>query len=132
MATMSLPRGAPSRMVEAMIKKLTGERDQVKSMIKEEVEKLMQLGAEVTGITYNCSSSSARRTCITPRNMRTSYCQDGSDLNMKRMHWIFHQLPVGTLRTFLCREENMQTTKADECKVGTQKGGRNDLSQELH
>jgi hypothetical protein len=98
---MSLPRGAPPSMMEAMIKKLTGERDQVKSMIKEEVEKLMRLGAEVTGMTYNCSSSGAARTCITPRNMRTSYCQDGSDLNVKRIHWIFHELPVGTHQDIL-------------------------------
>ena len=61
----------------------------------------MRLGAEVTGMTYNCSSSSARRTCITPKNMRTSYCQDGSDLNVKRIHWIFHELPVGTHQDIL-------------------------------
>jgi hypothetical protein len=100
-AKMSLPRAAPPKMVEAMIKKLSGERVRVKSMIKEEVEKLMRLGAEVTGMTYNCSSSSARRTCITPKNMRTSYCQDGSDLNVKRIHWIFHELPVGTHQDIL-------------------------------
>jgi predicted transcriptional regulator len=65
-AVSSLPRGAPQRMIDQMITKLVSEREQVRTMIKDEVEALMQLGAEVTKMTYMCKNTDAERLCITP------------------------------------------------------------------
>jgi hypothetical protein len=52
--------------------------------------------AEVTKMTYKCKHTNAERQCITPKNMRLSYIYNGSLTNVKRIHWIFHELPLGT------------------------------------
>ena len=95
-AISNLPRGATKRVIDQMIIKLTSEREQVRMMIKDEVESLMRLGAEVTKMTYKCKNTNAERQCITPKNMRLSYIYNGSLTNVKRIHWIFHKLPLGT------------------------------------
>ena len=95
-ARLSVPGDVSERMLAAMVARVEGERMKVKLMVKEEIEKLIRLGAEITGMTYNCISSDSARQCITPRNMRQNYVQDGSELNIKRIHWIFNELPVGT------------------------------------
>ena len=88
-----------------MCLKLIQERDDVKLIIKEEVEKLMRMGTEITGMTYFCKNSNFQRPCVTPRNMRTSYCQDGSECNLKRLHWIFHNLPIGTYKDIMMNRQ---------------------------
>ena len=45
-ALSSLPRGAPQDMINEMIVKLETERGQVRTIIKDEVEALMHLGAD--------------------------------------------------------------------------------------
>jgi hypothetical protein len=79
-----------------MIEKLESERAQVQRLIKDEVEALMRLGAEVTQMTYHCKRTNVRRVCITPKNLREAYVQDGNLFNIKCIHWIFYELPVGT------------------------------------
>ena len=88
-----------------MIRRLTKDREDVKVIIKEEVEKLMRMGTEITDMTYFCNSSNLRRPCVTPRNMRTSYCQDGSASNLKRIHWIFYKLPCSTYQDILMNRQ---------------------------
>jgi hypothetical protein len=83
-------------MIDQMIIKLVLEREQVRMMIKDEVEALMRLGAEVTKMTYKCKNTNAERLCITPKNMRESYVHNGSLSNIKCIHWIFYELPLGT------------------------------------
>lgn len=95
-ARLSIPSSASDKLVAAMIQKITEERERVKTLIKREVEQLMRLGADITGMTYHCNSPNLPKPCVSPKNMRTSHCQDGSLSNLKRIHWIFHQLPFGT------------------------------------
>jgi hypothetical protein len=89
-----------------MMDKLNMKREKVRSIIKDEVENIMRLGADVTGMSYKCKSSNTQRQCLTPRNMRTNFCQDGSELNLKRMHWIFHELPVATHKDVLMQRKS--------------------------
>ena len=96
MARRNLWKTVQQGIVEANVTKLTSERKQVRRIIKDEIESLMRLGAEVTGMHYYCKSSGTSRLCITPKNIRSSYTQDVGDLNVKRIHWMFHELPVTT------------------------------------
>ena len=95
-ARLSIPSSASAKLVSLMIHKIEGERTTVKNLIKGEVERLMRLGAEITNMSYYSDSPTLPQPCITPRNMRTSFCQDGSPANIKRIHWIFNQLPFKT------------------------------------
>jgi hypothetical protein len=80
-----------------MIVRLCRERSQGQTIIKEEVEALMRLGAEVCRMTYVCkSSNAAEMMCITPKNMRESFVEDGSLRNTKCLHWMFNELPSST------------------------------------
>jgi hypothetical protein len=83
-------------MIDQMVIKLVLEREEVRRMIKDEIEALMRLGAEVTKMTYMCKNNNAERLSITPRNLRQSFLQNGSLSNVKRIHWIFYELPLGT------------------------------------
>jgi hypothetical protein len=68
------------------------ERDDVGNILRREVEKLMRLGADTCGMTYVCSSSNTSRPCTQPKNMCLSYTQNDSLMNLKRIHWMFHEL----------------------------------------
>lgn len=68
----------------------------MQTIIKEEVEALMRLGAEVCRMMYVCKTSNTERLCITPKNMRESFVQDGSLRNIKCLHWMFNELPSST------------------------------------
>jgi NAD(P)H-dependent flavin oxidoreductase YrpB (nitropropane dioxygenase family) len=63
-AVSNLPRGAPQGMIYQMITKLVSEQEQARTMIKDEVEVLMWLGAEVTKMTYMCKNTDAKKLCI--------------------------------------------------------------------
>jgi hypothetical protein len=93
MAEGSLPLGPSEITVKHMLATMTKERDEVIETVRREVEKLLRWGAETSGMTYICTSSNTTRPCLRPRNMRSSYLQDDGPLNVKRIHWIFHELP---------------------------------------
>jgi hypothetical protein len=76
-----------------MLKTMTKERDDIGDIVRREVEKLLRWGADTCGMTYVCNSSNTPRICIQPKNMRSSYLRDDGLLNLKRIHWIFHELP---------------------------------------
>jgi hypothetical protein len=96
MARRQLRIGAEDDLVEMMRRRIMEDHKKVKGMVMEELESLMRLGAEVTGMTYQCKSTGTKRMCITPKDIRSSYIQDGGNLNVKCIHWIFHELPYGT------------------------------------
>ena len=93
MAEGSLPCAPSDDSVSRMLQTLSNERDSVGAIIKAEVEKLMHWGAETAEMTFFDASANARRACLRPKNMRTSYLQDDGLLNLKRVHWTFHELP---------------------------------------
>jgi hypothetical protein len=93
MAEGSLAIAPSDESVRRMLEALSKERDDVGKIIKAEVEKLMMWGAEITEMTYFDASADMNRSCLRPRNMRNSCLQDDGLLNLKRIHWIFHELP---------------------------------------
>lgn len=104
-AISSLPRGASDELIEKTIARLVAERKQVRSIMKEEVEKLMRMGADITKMVYTDRSTMIEKTCILPKNMRESYLQDGGLMNIKRLHWIFNQLPFGVHQDVLAHRQ---------------------------
>ena len=113
-ALSSLPRGASEEMINAMILKLESDRAQVQAMMKEEVEALMRLGAQITKMVFFDKSTGTMRLCVTPKNVRDSFIKDGSNLNMKRFHWIFHELPLGTHQDVLPQRKNHMDLSVDK------------------
>ena len=89
-----------------MVEKLKTERQQVRRIMKIEVENLMRLGAEIAQMTFKCKNTSLRETCVTARNMRDSFVQDGSTFNIKCLHWIFNELPSSTHRDVLSHRKS--------------------------
>jgi hypothetical protein len=75
-------------------------------LIKGEVDKLLRLGMEITGMSFYRHNPMLREPCVTARNMRASFCQDGSLDNMKKFHFIFHQLPESTHRDVMMHRES--------------------------
>ena len=88
-----LPVGSNDTKVEAKRSQLEEERDRVTKLIRDEVELLMRWGAEICGMTYVDKGSNMSHNCFLPRQMRLSFQQDEGLLNLKRLHWIFHELP---------------------------------------
>ena len=80
----------------------------MRSIIKMEVEKLMRFGADITQMTHKDKSTGSVLTCVHPRNMRESHVQDGGLENIKRLHWIFHELPHGTHEDVLPQRQTHQ------------------------
>ena len=105
-ASRCLRGSATESVVKLCQEKLRMERRQVQRMIKDEIEALMKLGAEVTGMRYDDISTGVRRGCTTPKSMRVSYLQDNGDVNVKRVHWIFHELPLATHRDVLVQRRS--------------------------
>jgi len=89
-----------------MGKTMSDERDEVTRLVKKEIVLLMGWGAAIAGMTYRCDSGSMQRTCTSPSEMRKSYLEDEGDLNLKRIHWIFSELPWTTHRDILVQRKS--------------------------
>jgi hypothetical protein len=96
MAAAALRRDATQDMKAEMQLRLNDERQQVRLKMREQVHELLRLGADITKMTYRCPSQYGSRACVSPKNMRDSYVQDGSLLNIKRIHCMFSELPFAT------------------------------------
>ena len=107
-ALSNLPRGASQESIQRMIAQLVKERNQVRSIIKMEIEKLMRFGADVTQMSYNDKCTGSVLSCVNPKSIRESYLQDGGLENLKRLHWIFSELPFGTHQDVLPRRQTHQ------------------------
>jgi hypothetical protein len=117
MAQMNLRKGAKEDIVERMVSRLIEERKKVRALVMEEIESLMRLGADITGLTYEDKSTGGSRMCVTPKDMRLSYIQDGSAMNIKRLHWIFHELPYGTHTDVLVQRKSHMDWVVEKVKV---------------
>ncbi len=96
MAADALRRDATLVMKQEMQLRLDDERQQVRMKMKEQVHALLRFGAEITKMTYQCDSQYGSRAVVSPKTMKDSFSQDGSLLNIKRVHWIFSELPFAT------------------------------------
>jgi hypothetical protein len=55
-----------------------------------EIQKLLHEAATITGMTYNDTHTKHSLACINGRDIRASWMQDGSEVNQKRLAWIFY------------------------------------------
>jgi hypothetical protein len=102
MAARALHRDATHEMKEKMQMQLGKERQLVRLKMKEQVHELLRMGTGITRMTYTCPHCSCASTaCVSPKSMRDSYIQDGTLLNIRAIHWIFHELPFATHRDVL-------------------------------
>ena len=69
--------------------------------MKEQVHELLRMGTDITKMTYTCPNSCLPTACVSPKSMRDSCIQDGTILNIRAIHWIFHELPYATHRDVL-------------------------------
>jgi hypothetical protein len=106
MAKRHLRIGANEMIVKSMIKRLEDEQTKVGGLIVEEIGSLLRLGADVTGLTYNDKSTGGQRKCVTTKDMRSSYIEDGTAMNIKCIHWIFHELPYATHKDVLVQRKS--------------------------
>jgi hypothetical protein len=107
MARRTLAMGAPERIVREMMMRIEGERKQVRSLIKGEIEKLMRMGAEITSMTYKSNATlNEERVCTKPEHMRTSFMQKGNVETIQKVHFIFHELPCRTYEDVMSRRQS--------------------------
>ena len=88
MAMCSLPLTHTKESVDLMLGTMTKDRSTVVDMIKRELDTLLRWGAETCGMTFIDRSASVKRQCLLPKNIRSSYLQDGSLSNLKRVLWM--------------------------------------------
>ena len=107
MARRTLAIGANLCHVRQMIERIEAERKQVQSLIRVEIEKLMVVGAEITGMTYNSKGTfNKERECTKAEHMRLSYMQNGDEENLQKIHFIFHELPGRTYEDIMMKRQS--------------------------
>lgn len=86
-----------NRPTELSINLLTNQLEEEKRAVifhcKTEILKLLNLGSAVCKMTYCSKFTGIRLVCSEPRHMWASWLGDCGDVNIKRIIWIFHQLP---------------------------------------
>jgi hypothetical protein len=114
MATRYIPTINPKEEdINYMIQKINKDKSACFKEIKEHVESLISLGSEITQFQFRDRSTSSWRICFTPNNMRTAWCDSASADNVKRIHWIFHQLPHKTYQDSTFMGKNHQEVVVD-------------------
>ncbi len=107
MAKRSLATGANKTNVLEMMERIEAERTQVRSLVREEIEKMMKMGAEISGMTYNSTASyNQERECTKPDHMRASFKQNGDADNIQKIHFIFHELPGRTYEDIMMKRQS--------------------------
>ena len=84
---------ASEEIVDALLAKMEDERREVAEIITHEIVQLLGWGADTCGMTSMESGWKIPRPCVLPKDLRRSYVQDDGLQNMKRVHWIFYELP---------------------------------------
>jgi hypothetical protein len=94
--------------IEARVAVIQQDKINVTEICKREIGKLMMMAADITKMTYKCKMSGAQRLCEKPADMRKSWCEDGGPQNIKRLLWMFHQLPWQTHQAVTLKEQSHQ------------------------
>ena len=94
--------------VNTRMTEINADKKEVQDICKREMDKLMTMGAEITGMTHTCKLSGIQRLCTTATEMRRSWCEAENDKNVKALLWMFHQLPWGTHQAITLKERSHQ------------------------
>ena len=96
MAGRILRRDASIEMTERVRLRLEEERRTVRFKMKDEIHELLRMGADITKMTCSSADNRRSRACVTTKDMRESFMNDGGPHNIKCIHWIFSELPHAT------------------------------------
>ena len=84
----------PTEMaVLAMMQQMEDDKSAVVDLCKKEILDMIQLGSRMCNMTYKSKFTATRVTCLEPKHMRISWMEDSGEVNIKRICWIYHQLP---------------------------------------
>jgi hypothetical protein len=75
------------------IKLMEDDKKAVGYLCKKEIQEMLKLGSSICNMTYNSKFNQTRMICLEPKHMRLSWLEDSGDSNIKRINWVFHQLP---------------------------------------
>jgi len=92
------------------------DKEQVQMLCKYEIECLMQMAAEVTGMTHVCKLDGQKRVCKTSTDIRQSFCENQNLTSIKQVHWMFHQLPWETYEDVTLKAQTHQDVVVDKVK----------------
>jgi hypothetical protein len=75
----------------AMHVKVIEEKREAEQLIRSEINELLRVAAEITGMRYKCKYTQHNLKCITIKELRVSWVQDdGSAENLMRVAWMFY------------------------------------------
>jgi hypothetical protein len=74
----------------AMQKIVMEEKRRALEIITQELQELIRDAAAITGMTYVDRITQHSLPCINSRDVRRSWTQDGSEVNLKRLAWMFY------------------------------------------
>jgi hypothetical protein len=70
--------------------KVIEEKKHADQLIRTEINELLQVAAETTGMTYKCKYTQHNFKCIRIKDLRISWVQEGSAENLKGIAWMFY------------------------------------------
>ena len=79
--------------VYAMMHQMEEDKKAVVHICKREILELLQLGSRICNMTYTSKLTQTRMMCFEQKHMRVSWLEDSGDINIKRINWMYHQLP---------------------------------------
>jgi metal-dependent amidase/aminoacylase/carboxypeptidase family protein len=74
----------------AMQKMVMEEQNSAMMIIVSEIHQLLHDAATITNMKYCCKRTNHMLPCLTNRDIRKSWLQDGSEANQQRLAWIFY------------------------------------------
>jgi hypothetical protein len=74
----------------AMHVKVLEEKREAEQLIRSEINELLRVASEITGMRYKCKYTEHNLKCITIKDLRVAWVQDGSAENLMRMAWMFY------------------------------------------
>jgi hypothetical protein len=84
-----LDSGVASKHQE-MQKQVMEEQKYADNIIVSELHEMLRIAATITGMTYHCKRTQHNLACVTHKDIRLSWLQDGSKENLQRLVWIFY------------------------------------------
>jgi hypothetical protein len=70
--------------------KVIEEKKKADQLIRAEINDMLRVAAEITGMTYTCKYTQHQLKCIKIKDLRVSWVQDGSAENLMRIAWMFY------------------------------------------
>jgi hypothetical protein len=94
--------------VYAMMHQMEEDKKAVVHICKREILELLQLGSRICNMTYTSKLTQTRMMCFEQKHMRVSWLEDSGDINIKRINWMYHQLPWFTFQDATLGGKNHQ------------------------